>query len=726
VHKLSGAKKQFPINQLTISLIQKAGLRGWLCSLIAWFLLSTCHAGIAADWQGWRGLHCQGRSETGEVPLLWSETANVLWKTEISGEGYSSPVIARDRVYVTTSYPGVWAPQKKLDYGMVGLAVFLAGMVSALGLRRSGVSDSSVRRPLKAPLFVAISTLFLPAIMFGSGSLDYQRSEVRGWLASAVLLTLSLVMAASYLPAKSRWTIPLMALGAAASAIFIIVGRSRNLGPFCHSFDLRALIVLLASTSPVFGTGLVIWLNSHGHLPRSSSGNERCTAFAAWRDLILDGLLTVVILLCVAGLLLAVVRSSGYLAYHFRQTNLKPTWGWWSVCAVTAGGMIPVLLSKNVHFRACLGSAASPDMFRVTTLALGIAVFGTTNWLSSDYLPTTATRAIICLDRLSGCRQWTCEAFSSPLETLHHNNSPATPTPVADTERVYARFGPTSLCCADRSGRRLWTNCALPYLSDDGVGASPSLFNNLLIVVADQSKGAYVAAVENTTGRLLWKNQRAGNPAFNCVARTPILQSLDGTPAVIVWGFDDVTAYELPSGRELWSYRNPALTQHCMVSSLVSDTNALYLATPRFTMALGLRGVSKKPEQIWVRTTVGCNCSSPVLANGLLFMVSDSGLASCLETANGKFVWQHRLPGRYFSSPIVAGDRVYFCNENSLTTVVAAGREFHQLAQNDLVGRTVASMAPVDGQLFIRTAHHLYCLQSPPRQETAANTRLQR
>ena len=70
-----------------------------LCGLVS----SVLHA--ADNWPEFRGPHGDGRSDAKNLPITWSETENVKWKTEIHGKGWSSPVIWGDQVWLTTAPP---------------------------------------------------------------------------------------------------------------------------------------------------------------------------------------------------------------------------------------------------------------------------------------------------------------------------------------------------------------------------------------------------------------------------------------------------------------------------------------------------------------------------------------------------------------------------------------------------------------------------------------------
>jgi len=97
--------------------------------------------------------------------------------------------------------------------------------------------------------------------------------------------------------------------------------------------------------------------------------------------------------------------------------------------------------------------------------------------------------------------------------------------------------------------------------------------------------------------------------------------------------------------------------------------------------------------------------------DGLIYMVSDDGVASCVEAASGDVVWKKRIGGRYASSPIVADGRIYFFNQDGKTTVLEPGREYKLLATNELDDGFMASPAVADGALLLRTKSHLYRIE---------------
>jgi outer membrane protein assembly factor BamB len=107
---------------------------------------------------------------------------------------------------------------------------------------------------------------------------------------------------------------------------------------------------------------------------------------------------------------------------------------------------------------------------------------------------------------------------------------------------------------------------------------------------------------------------------------------------------------------------------------------------------------------------------SMLYARPYLFAITDAGIATCLKAATGEVVWQERLGGSFSASPVSAEGHIYFVSDNGETTVIEAGPEFHVLARNPLGEKVQASPALSQGQVFIRTERHLFCIGiSEPR-----------
>ena len=86
------------------------------------------------------------------------------------------------------------------------------------------------------------------------------------------------------------------------------------------------------------------------------------------------------------------------------------------------------------------------------------------------------------------------------------------------------------------------------------------------------------------------------------------------------------------------------------------------------------------------------------------------GVLTCAEMKTGERVWQTRLDGVFFASPVAADGKIYFLSQTGETFVVKAGRTPDILARNDLAERFVASPAISNGRIFLRSDARLFAI----------------
>jgi outer membrane protein assembly factor BamB len=124
----------------------------------------------------------------------------------------------------------------------------------------------------------------------------------------------------------------------------------------------------------------------------------------------------------------------------------------------------------------------------------------------------------------------------------------------------------------------------------------------------------------------------------------------------------------------------------------------------------GPSGERDKRSVVWEYTQGTPDSCCPVVMADHVFMVSDDGVAKCLDATYGRSQWIKRLKGSYKASPVAAEGRIYFLNQSGLCTVVSANDRFDKLAENQLPDETIASPAVSDGRVFIRGKKFLWAV----------------
>jgi outer membrane protein assembly factor BamB len=309
-------------------------------------------------------------------------------------------------------------------------------------------------------------------------------------------------------------------------------------------------------------------------------------------------------------------------------------------------------------------------------------------------------------------------------------NCYATPSPALEPGRAYLHFGSYGTACLDTAtGKTLWQRQDLPCRHYRGPSSSPVLFENLVILTMDGADVQYLVALDKRTGRTVWKTNRSveWNDSGSTIKMvqegdrrkahsTPLLVTIDGQPRLLSTGAKAAYAYDPRTGRELWRVRYEAWSAAPVP---VYRQGLMFLVTGLGkTELLAVRtdgsGDVTDTHVVWRLDSMVAKTASPVLVGDLLYMVTDDGLATCLDSATGKQVWRERLVGKYAASPIHADGRLYFCTQEGKTTVLKPGRTWEVLATNTLETGLMASPSVAGKALFLRTKTHLYRIENSP------------
>jgi outer membrane protein assembly factor BamB len=189
------------------------------------------------------------------------------------------------------------------------------------------------------------------------------------------------------------------------------------------------------------------------------------------------------------------------------------------------------------------------------------------------------------------------------------------------------------------------------------------------------------------------------------------LIGVDGRNELITPGSAVVSALDPASGGELWRVRYAE--GYSVIPRPVFAHGLVYVTTgygKPVLMAIlpGGTGDVTATHVAWTEGKGVPHTASLLIVGDELYMVSDAGIASCLDARTGKVHWSERLGGGFSASPLFADGRVYFQNETGTGFVIAAAKTFQKLAENPLGERTLASYAVSDGALFIRGERHLF------------------
>ena len=330
-------------------------------------------------------------------------------------------------------------------------------------------------------------------------------------------------------------------------------------------------------------------------------------------------------------------------------------------------------------------------------------------WLTTSVKTNGASLRAVAYDVETGREAINVEVFHlRSADLLNAKNSHASPTPIADGDRVYVHFGAEGTAALTTSGDIVWKT-RLPYQSQHGNGGSPMLYGDLLILSCDGSDQAFVVALDKRTGKVRWKTWR--RQPWDQAYTTPLLIRVGEQDQVVSVGAYRAAAYEPQTGKELWrvSYGDGFSN----VPRPVYGHGFVYIATGfQQPTLLAVRpdgsGDVTKTHVAWTLRRAAPLTPSPLIVGDEIYIVNDGGIASCLDARTGDTHWQQRLGGEYSASPVFADGRIYFLNEAGSATAIAPGKAFVRLATASIDGATLASIAVADGSFFIRSDAHLY------------------
>ena len=313
----------------------------------------------------------------------------------------------------------------------------------------------------------------------------------------------------------------------------------------------------------------------------------------------------------------------------------------------------------------------------------------------------------------------------------------SSPSPVTDGTAVYALTGTGMLKAFDFKGTALWTRDIQKEYGRFGLNwgyaSSPLLHGDSLYVQVlhgmKTDEPSYLLRIDRKSGKTVWKVERPTDAISESpdAYTTPALLKYGTTTEIVVSGGDVVTGHDPASGKELWRFKglNPKNDPYFRIVASPLVVGEIVVSPSRQNPVVGLkpggRGDITRTHLAW-QFDRGPDVPSPVSDGTRLFLVTDNGVVYALDLKTGAVVWgpERLKSGTYSASPVVADGRVYVTNEEGFTSVFAAGPKFELLAENPLSDYTLSSPAISEGQIFIRTAEHLFAIGKRKGSGTAA------
>ena len=324
---------------------------------------------------------------------------------------------------------------------------------------------------------------------------------------------------------------------------------------------------------------------------------------------------------------------------------------------------------------------------------------------------------VLAVDARDGRVVWERTAWEGvPVDSRHKKASFASPTATTDGERVYAYFGTEGLYAYDFAGTLMWKFApGVVGSASVGLGTSPVLYKDLVILLCDEENGekSYIVGLDRRTGKEVWRTPRKIELSW----ATPVVVSAGGRDEVVTSGNQAIIAYDPATGKELW--RMKGLENNAVATPLVGD-GVIVLSSGypgKISLAVKPGGSGDVTGAVLWRYEKGsAYVPSPILYEGLVYLLTDKGLVTCLDARTGAVKYEGGrppVPATLLASPIVVDGRLLVMSQDGDTFVVKAGSEFVVERTNPLGEPISASAAVAGGRLYIRGEKHLFAIGSP-------------
>jgi len=323
-----------------------------------------------------------------------------------------------------------------------------------------------------------------------------------------------------------------------------------------------------------------------------------------------------------------------------------------------------------------------------------------------------AVRSLICFDRATGAERWRHDVPYAKAETIHSDNTICAGSPTTDGELVYASFDSAGVVACDFSGKVVWSRDLGPLAHVFGPAGTPVLFQELIILHRGPGVPTHIIALNKRTGETVWDTPEVGkNDQLYGSWSTPVFYRVGDRDEFALSMPGELKGYDPHTGEELWrceglgpsNYPDTAIGDGVLIG--VSGFSKSMMA-----VRLGGRGDVTETHRLWFVEESPQRIGSAVVRDGYLYVANAPGTAECIDVATGETVWNERLGGDLWGSMLLAGDRLYVSNTEGGIFVLAASPDFELLASNEMGEPMKAALAASDGQLFIRTYQHLYCI----------------
>ncbi len=335
---------------------------------------------------------------------------------------------------------------------------------------------------------------------------------------------------------------------------------------------------------------------------------------------------------------------------------------------------------------------------------------------------------LYAIDKASGKILWDRAAYEgTPVDKRHIKSTYASATPVTDGRIVVASFGSQGVHAYDVRGNFLWKvdlgrvdvgAYDIPAF-EWGPASSPIIWNGLVIVQSDTQGESFILALDAETGETVWQTERDELPSWG----TPNVAMTSAGPELVTNASNFIRGYDPRTGEELWKLGGsskitaptPVYSDDLfVVASGRNPERPIFAIRSDARGDLTLSGRDTSNEAIaWSHTRRGSYMPTPLIYDGLLYVLANNGIFDAYSLATGEEVYRERLEhlGSGFSaSPVAADGKIYLSGEDGEMLVIGAGRQLRHIATNSMGELLMATPALSDGVMYVRSSRSLFAV----------------
>lgn len=403
---------------------------------------------------------------------------------------------------------------------------------------------------------------------------------------------------------------------------------------------------------------------------------------------------------------LGVVEDAGVPTRWSESENIL-----WKTAIEGRGHSSPVVWGDRIFLTSAIEGEVIPGA-SAPTHYIGGQVFRHPQAMGAD---RSHTLKVMALDRRTGALLWSDTAYEGRVyDDRHQGASYASATAVTDGELVFFYFGSEGIYAYDLEGNRAWSDDLGDFsYFGVGLGTSPVLYEDILILLIDQGEGerSFIVGLDKRTGEEVWRAPRTVEASW---ATPLLLRDVEGGPQLITIGNQLLIAYDPRSGEELWQLDG---VHNNAIHTPVWDGELLYVTAgyPR-SVVQGIRPARDSAEVLWEYNKGAAYVASNIVYDGYLYVTNDKGIITCLDAATGEVVYEGGRvpvpPAMLMSSLIVVDGKIMMSTPEGDTFWIATGPEFAVLEHNSLDEPIFTIPALVDGTIYLRGLSHLYAIGS--------------